>query len=144
MAAAGDSPTPLGHGTPPRPAPGTIVLVVGEAASRAEIRYLCECIRVLLATSDADVVICDVGALAAPDAVAVDALARMQLTARRLGCSIRLRHAGEELTDLLTLVGLYDVVPRWTELRRGPRGQTEEREEPRGVEKERHPGDPPG
>ena len=36
----------------------------------------------------------------------VDALARLQLAARRLGCSVRLRGACAELTELLELVGL--------------------------------------
>lgn len=36
----------------------------------------------------------------------VDELARLQLHARRLGCSVRLRGAGPELMELLALVGL--------------------------------------
>ena len=66
-------------------------------------------------------IVCDVGALA-PDAAAVDALARLQLTARRLGCEIRLRDASVDLQDLLDFVGLRDV------LRVEPGGQAEERE----------------
>ncbi|HWC10920.1 MAG TPA: hypothetical protein VG455_06820 [Acidimicrobiales bacterium] len=45
-----------------------------------------------------------------PDLSAVDALARLQLAARRLGCSIRLRDACSELSELLDLVGLEEVV----------------------------------
>ena len=41
-----------------------------------------------------------------PDLAAVDALARLQLAARRLGCSIRLRETRAELVELLDLVGL--------------------------------------
>ena len=41
-----------------------------------------------------------------PDLEVVDELARLQLAARRLGCSIRLRDLGEELSQLLDLVGL--------------------------------------
>jgi hypothetical protein len=33
-------------------------------------------------------VVCDVGALVVPDGVAVDALARLQLAARRRGCRV--------------------------------------------------------
>ena len=40
------------------------------------------------------------------DVVLVDVLARLQLAARRLGCSIRLRDASAELSELLALVGL--------------------------------------
>ncbi len=41
-----------------------------------------------------------------PDLSAVDALARLQLAARRLGCSIRLRDTCVELAGLLDLAGL--------------------------------------
>jgi ABC-type transporter Mla MlaB component len=41
-----------------------------------------------------------------PDLALVDQLARLQLHARRLGCSIRLRGADAELVELLALVGL--------------------------------------
>ncbi|MBA2461840.1 MAG: hypothetical protein H0V45_08780 [Actinobacteria bacterium] len=78
---------------------------------------------------------CDVGALLA-DAGTIDALARLQLTARRLGFEIRLRHASHELQELLAFVGLDDV------LRLEPRGQAEEREERLCVEKEAELDDP--
>jgi hypothetical protein len=54
-------------------------------------------------------IVCDVGALA-PDVAAVDALARLQLTARRLGHEILLRDASTELQELLDFVGLRDVL----------------------------------
>jgi hypothetical protein len=50
-----------------------------------------------------------VGSLPA-DAEVVDALARLQLNARRLDMGIRLRHASPELQELLSLVGLRDVL----------------------------------
>ena len=80
---------------------------------------------------------CDVGALV-PDAVAVDALARLQLGARRLGLEIRLCHASRELRQLLAFAGLRDV------LRVKAGGQAEEREQRVGVEEERELGDPTG
>jgi hypothetical protein len=40
------------------------------------------------------------------DLAAVDQLARMQLDAQRLGCSIRLRDVSSELNELLELAGL--------------------------------------
>jgi hypothetical protein len=49
--------------------------------------------------------------LADCDLAMVDALARLQLEARRAGCSIQLRDASGELTELLDLAGLGDVVP---------------------------------
>ena len=45
-----------------------------------------------------------------PGLGAVDDLARLQLAARRLGCSIRLRHADPELRALLHLCGLAGVI----------------------------------
>ena len=47
----------------------------------------------------------------APDLVTVDDLARLQLAARRAGCSIQLRNASEALRKLIALVGLADVLP---------------------------------
>ena len=47
----------------------------------------------------------------APDAVTVDALARLQLAARRFGCPVRLRNASPELLRLVAFMGLEDVLP---------------------------------
>jgi hypothetical protein len=44
------------------------------------------------------------------DVGVADELARLQLAAQRLGCSVQLRDAGEELIGLLELVGLGGVV----------------------------------
>ena len=40
----------------------------------------------------------------------VDALARIQVAARRRGCAIRLREPDPELCELLDLVGLADLL----------------------------------
>ena len=45
-----------------------------------------------------------------PDLALADNLARLQLEARRVGCSIQLRHPGPDVVELLDLVGLRDVV----------------------------------
>jgi hypothetical protein len=79
--------------------------------------------------------VCDVGALP-PDAAAVDALARLQLAARRIGLEIRLCCASSELCDLLAFCGLEDV------LRVEVGGQSEEREDRLGAEEERELDDP--
>jgi ABC-type transporter Mla MlaB component len=42
--------------------------------------------------------------------VTVDALARLQLAARRAGCQVRLRRASAELRSLVALMGLADVL----------------------------------
>ena len=49
-------------------------------------------------------------ACGAMDLAVVDELARVQLAARRLGCSIRLRNARDDLIALLDLVGLRTVL----------------------------------
>jgi hypothetical protein len=45
-----------------------------------------------------------------PDLALVDELARLHLTAIRMGCGLRLRDVSPSLRDLLDLVGLSDVV----------------------------------
>jgi hypothetical protein len=142
LAAPEESPTALVLALHPSE-PSTIILVIGGLIARADVPGLCNCVRVLLEGSDADLVVCDVAALD-PDLVTVDALARLQLTARRLGRRVRLRHASCKLEELLALAGLCDVVPLWAELPLEPRGQTEEREQGRGVEEEADPADPTG
>ena len=79
--------------------------------------------------------VCDVHALA-PDAAAVDALARLQLAVRRVGLEIQLRHASAELCCLIDFCGLGDV------LRVEPAGEAEEREDRLRAEEERELGDP--
>jgi ABC-type transporter Mla MlaB component len=124
------------------PEPNTTVLVFSGPIERADVPGLCERGRVLLEGCVGDMVVCDVSALICPDAVTVDALARLQLTARRLGRQVQLRHACGELQELLALMGLSDVVPLCSGLAFGPGGQAEQREQPRGVEEEADPGDP--
>jgi ABC-type transporter Mla MlaB component len=121
-----------------------MVLVMSGPIAREDVSGLCERVRVLLEGCDTDQVVCDVGALADPDAVTVDALARLQLTARRLGCRVQLRHACGELQDLLSLMGLGDVVPPCAASAVDPTGQTEQREQGLGVEEEADPADPTG
>jgi hypothetical protein len=64
----------------------------------------------LLRTSGAAVALCRVDGVA-PDAVTVDALARLQLAARRNDCQVRLRQASRELLELVEFMGLRDVLP---------------------------------
>jgi ABC-type transporter Mla MlaB component len=46
-----------------------------------------------------------------PDAVTVEALARLQLGARRHGCQVRLSGASPQLCQLIAFLGLTDVMP---------------------------------
>ena len=65
---------------------------------------------VVLARGDVEVASWPLAARGRPDLAVVDELARLQLAARRLGCSIRLRGTCAELTELLELAGLSEVV----------------------------------
>ena len=62
----------------------------------------------LLSSGDAALLICELRGVEA-DAVAVDALARLALAARRHGCQVRLRGASEELLELVSFIGLGQV-----------------------------------
>ena len=77
-----------------------------------------------------------------PDLGTVDALARLALTARRLGCRVRLEHASSELRALLALAGLAEVVPCSPGSGIERERKTEEREELLGVQEEGDPADP--
>lgn len=123
----------------------TIVVTLTGVVDRVAIPALCEQLRARLSTMEAGTcdVVCDAGALLVADIVAVEALARLQLTARRLGHRLQLRDASAELRALLALTGLTGVVPV-APLRSGEaQRHTEQREQPLGVEEEGHTGDPP-
>jgi ABC-type transporter Mla MlaB component len=145
---APEDPVAQGRATPPAPAAGsprepkTIELAVAGPIRRVDIPCLCSHARRLLESGDADRLICDVGALADPDAVAIDALARLQLTARRVGSQIGLRNASRELRDLLDFAGLSEMIPLSAGSRIDARRQAEQREEGRGVQEEGDPADP--
>jgi ABC-type transporter Mla MlaB component len=121
------------------PAPQSVAFALGGAIDRADLPALCECVCALLERSGAEVIVCDV-TKADPDAVTLDALARVHLTARRHGCSTQLCGASNELIELLDLAGLGSVLP--VRLRIEMRREPEEREEPVGVEEERELDDP--
>jgi ABC-type transporter Mla MlaB component len=91
-------------------APQTVAFAIGGPIARADLPGLCERVCTLLERSSANVVFCDVTGVD-PDAVTVDALARLQLAARRRGCQVRLRRASGELRALLAFMGLEDVLP---------------------------------
>jgi ABC-type transporter Mla MlaB component len=111
---------PFGSSTP--------VFVIDGPIERADVTGLCERVSLLLTYSEAKLVICDVASLTHPDATTIDALARLQLTARRLDSQIRLRHACGALQGLLFLVGLSEVLPLSAGSGVEPGRQTKERE----------------
>ncbi len=90
--------------------PPAVAFAIRGPIARGDLPGLCERVCALLETCAARVVDCDVGGVA-PDAVAVDALARLQLAAGRRGCQVRLRNASRELRELVAFMGLRDVLP---------------------------------
>lgn len=123
------------------PDPNTIVFALNGPIAPKDLRWLCERVRSLLESSGSDHVVCDVSAVLTPDAGTVDALARMQLTARRLGRRMKVRGACGELKDLVTIAGLNDVLP-CDELPLEAVGHAEQREPTSGVEEEGDAADP--
>ncbi|MGH3034545.1 MAG: STAS domain-containing protein [Gaiellaceae bacterium] len=92
------------------PASQPISFTIRGPIARDDLPGLCERVCALLATSGAAVALCDVSGVE-PDAVTVDALARLQLAAQRHGCQVRLRSASTVLLELLAFMGLRDVLP---------------------------------
>ena len=91
-------------------APHTISFAIAGPIARADLPGLCARARRLLEDGAVEVALCDVRDVVA-DAVTVDALARLQLAARRHGCRVALRHSSSELRLLVALMGLADVLP---------------------------------
>ena len=61
--------------------------------------------------ADATSLVCDVSDLLDPDASTLDVLARLQLSAARLGGRILLRGTPKQLGELLLLAGLDEILP---------------------------------
>jgi ABC-type transporter Mla MlaB component len=117
-------------------------VVIEAPLKHTDLAGLCNRLGQLIERGRPTTVVCDVGALTEPDLVTVDALARLQLTAVRLGSRLRLCGACAELRALLALMGLSDVLPLRPDSRLQVVGQPEQREEGRGVEKRVERGDP--
>ncbi|MFI6287141.1 STAS domain-containing protein [Streptomyces sp. NPDC051018] len=85
----------------------TVVIRISGSPGPDDVPRLCAELSVLLGgTEGPGEAVCDVGDMIAADLTAVDAIARLRLTAQRLGRDFRLRGAGPELRALLHLVGL--------------------------------------
>jgi ABC-type transporter Mla MlaB component len=89
--------------------PSTITFAIWGPIEREDLPALCDRVCALLERTGASLALCDVAGIAA-DAVTVDALARLQLAARRHRCVIRLRGASVELCNLVAFMGLADVL----------------------------------
>ncbi len=75
--------------------------------------------------------------LTEPRLTALDQIARLQLALRREGCELQLRNTNDALLELIGFAGLVDV------LRVEVQRESEEGEQPRGVEEKGQLGDPP-
>jgi ABC-type transporter Mla MlaB component len=90
--------------------PNTLTFAIRGPIARSDLPGLCDRVCALLHDRSAAVALCDVGDVPV-DAVTVDALARLQVAARRHGCQVRLRNVSDELLDLVEFMGLADVLP---------------------------------
>ena len=92
------------------PDPVPLTFAIRAPIGAADLPGLCRRICALLDASTATTALCDVAGVEC-DAITVDALARLQLAARRHGCQVRLHRASAELLDLVVFMGLEDVLP---------------------------------
>jgi ABC-type transporter Mla MlaB component len=90
-------------------APQTVSFAIDGSMVPADVPGLCERVCTLFERSGAEVALCDLSS-AHSDAVTIDALARLQLGARRHGCQVRLRDASSELLELLAFMGLGEIL----------------------------------
>ena len=88
----------------------TVTFTVEGPILPEDLDELCARICALFRSTQATVALCDCEGVQ-PDAVTVEALARLQLTARRSGCQVRLLNASEDLLQLVAFMGLSDVLP---------------------------------
>jgi ABC-type transporter Mla MlaB component len=91
------------------PGPHTLGFTIRGPISRDDLPGLCDRVCSILQANRAEIAVCDVRGIA-PDAVTVDALARLQLAALRHGCRVRLRNASAELLELVDFMGLTHVL----------------------------------
>ena len=89
--------------------PYQVAVAIHGPIRRADLSELCERVCALLGRSGS-IVLCDVHGME-PDAVTVDALARLQLVARRRESRVVLERASPALLELVALMGLHNVLP---------------------------------
>ncbi len=88
---------------------GVVELEIRGPIRREDLPGLCARVCGVLARERPVVAWCGCASVGA-DAVVVDALARLQVAARRAGCQVRLRGASGELRAVVALMGLSDVL----------------------------------
>ena len=89
--------------------PPTVAFSIRGPITRADLPGLCERVCALLGNGQPPVVHCHVSGIR-PDAVVVEALARLQLAARRHGCAVLLVDASPVLLEVVDLMGLTHVL----------------------------------
>ena len=89
----------------------TISFTVWGPILRSDIAGLTERVCRLLEQGTPEIALCECRNVTVPDAVTVEALARLQLAAQRHGCRVWLVNASQELHDLVAFMGLTDVIP---------------------------------
>jgi ABC-type transporter Mla MlaB component len=139
VTAADEAPTPTTAAGPSK----TIVVRLDPPLDMYCISALCEHLEIRIRHTNADSVTCDTSAVTDPDVATVEALARLQLTAHRNGCSLSLQQVPRQLLDLLRFSGLSDVVTAGNRSAFEPGGQIEQGEQA-GVHEVVEPGDSPG
>jgi ABC-type transporter Mla MlaB component len=90
-------------------APRSVSIEIRAPLRREDLPGLVERTCALLAEQPCEVLRCEVGGIA-PDAVAVDALARLALAARRGDCAVLLTGVSPKLRTLICFAGLDDVL----------------------------------
>ncbi len=90
--------------------PNIVEFAIRGPIGRDDLPGLCDRVCALFERSAPTLALCDVSGID-PDAVTVDALARLQLAAGRYGCRVRLRRASPALQELVAFMGLRDVLP---------------------------------
>ncbi|ARQ69299.1 STAS domain-containing protein [Streptomyces marincola] len=110
---------------------GAEVFVVPGPVVRSEVQVLCDRLTGMVRGSGARDVVVDLGEVRGTDPATVEAVARLRLTAARLGCRVRFVRVSPGLQVLLGWLGLGEAV-----------GQAEQGEEPGRVQERVEPGDP--
>jgi ABC-type transporter Mla MlaB component len=88
---------------------GPAAFTVYGPIAREDLPGLCDRLCRVFHENSATELLCDVQGVE-PDAVTVDALARLQLAAQRHGRRVRLLNASEELLELVEFMALENVL----------------------------------
>lgn len=86
------------------------VLAIGGRIGAPEIADLCARVQKAFARSHVTTVIVDVGGVIDPDIATLDALARLHLTATRMGRRLKVRHTCRQIEELAAFGGLDGVL----------------------------------